>query len=81
MFKFTISKIDDLTDSEPTSVILSFCQRKFLLPYVNLLGLVGLRPITIDSTDCATCVSHLQTGFVTAMLVAGYFIQYSCDFR
>lgn len=79
--RFSQFQIDNLTESEPTSAILSFCQRKFLLPYVNLLGLVGLRPITIDSTECTTCMSHLQTIFVVTMLIAGYVIQYVTNFR
>ncbi|XP_031630461.1 uncharacterized protein LOC116345334 isoform X2 [Contarinia nasturtii] len=73
--------IDYLIDSEPTSAILSFCQRKFLLPYVYILSLVGLRPITIDTSDLVAYLGHIQTVFVVVILTTGYFIQYFSYFR
>lgn len=54
---------------------------QFLLPYVNMLGLVGLRPITIDTSDWSACLGHVQTIIVVALLTTGYFIQYLSCFR
>lgn len=46
-----------------------------------MLGLVGLRPITIDASDWTACFSHLQTFLIIVMLTAGYFMQYLSGFR
>lgn len=54
---------------------------QFLLPYVNILGLVGLRPITIDSSDLVAYLGHIQTVIIVVILTTGYFIQYYSYFR
>ncbi|XP_037042344.1 uncharacterized protein LOC119078748 isoform X1 [Bradysia coprophila] len=76
-----VDVIVDVTESEPTSIVLSFCQRRFLLPYVNILGVVGLRPITVDSSQCSIWFGHLQTLFVIVLLLIGYLIQSFTGFR
>lgn len=72
--------IDEITESEPTSVILRFCKKEFLRPFVCILGLVGLRPNAVDR-DLATLLGHLQSITVLALLLAGYVLQYLSGFR
>lgn len=54
---------------------------QFLLPYVNILALVGLRPITIDASDWIIFLGHIQTVLTVVLLAAGYFVQYFTHFR
>ncbi|XP_058466926.1 uncharacterized protein LOC131439654 [Malaya genurostris] len=72
--------IDELTELEPTSVILRYCKRKFLRPYVCILGLVGLRPNAVD-VDLSTLLGHLQSIIVLVLLIGGYTLQYMSGFR
>ncbi|KAL1397916.1 hypothetical protein pipiens_009372 [Culex pipiens pipiens] len=72
--------IDEITQSEPTSVILRYCKKEFLRPFVCILGLVGLRPNAVDR-DLATLLGHLQSITVLALLLAGYVLQYLSGFR
>ncbi|XP_055621559.1 uncharacterized protein LOC129765355 isoform X4 [Toxorhynchites rutilus septentrionalis] len=72
--------IDELTVLEPTSVVLRFCKRKFLRPYVCILGLAGLRPSTTE-VGCCSLLGHLQSIMVLALLVIGYVLQYLAGFR
>lgn len=48
---------------------------------MNILGLVGLRPITIDSSDLVAYLWHIQTIIIVFTLSTGYFIQYFSYFR
>ncbi|KAJ6649583.1 hypothetical protein Bhyg_04821 [Pseudolycoriella hygida] len=73
--------IVDVTESEPTSIVLNFCQKKFLIPYVNILGIVGLRPITVDSSPCSIWFGHLQTLIFMILLFIGYTAQCFTGFR
>lgn len=72
--------IDDIAD-EPTSAILDYCKRKFLRPYVQILGLVGIRPMSVDTTAFQAFISHLQTVIIFTLLCIGYFLQYFASFR
>lgn len=72
--------IDEITELEPTSVILRYCKRKFLRPYVCILSFVGLRPNAVD-VDLCTLLGHLQTIMVLALLLVGYVLQYLSGFR
>lgn len=54
---------------------------QFLLPYVNVLGIVGLRPITVDSSLCSIWFGHLQTLLIITLLLIGYLIQCFTGFR
>lgn len=72
--------IDEITELEPTSMILRYCKGKFLRPYVCILGLVGLRPNAVD-VDLCTMLGHLQSILVLMLLLAGYVLQYLSGFR
>uniref|UniRef100_A0A1B0DIB1 Uncharacterized protein n=1 Tax=Phlebotomus papatasi TaxID=29031 RepID=A0A1B0DIB1_PHLPP len=67
--------------AEPTSAILEVCKRKFISPYVNLLGAAGLRPRNTDSRDCLTFLGHVQSCIILILLIASYTLQYLCGFR
>lgn len=69
----------ELMFSELNVIILDRFQ--FLLPYVNILGFAGLRPITIDSSDFVACLGHIQTMLMVVVLTTGYFVQYFSYFR
>ncbi|TMW43670.1 hypothetical protein DOY81_011250, partial [Sarcophaga bullata] len=48
-----IIQIDDCqSEQEPTSAILNYCQKKVLRPYVAILSIVGLNPISTDASKC-----------------------------
>ncbi|XP_055535584.1 uncharacterized protein LOC129724603 isoform X2 [Wyeomyia smithii] len=72
--------IDEITEVEPTSVILKYCKRRFLRPYVCILGLVGLRPNAVD-VDLGTLLGHLHSIIVLLLLLGGYVLQYLSGFR
>ncbi|XP_021705968.1 uncharacterized protein LOC5565490 [Aedes aegypti] len=72
--------IDEITELEPTSMVLRYCKGKFLRPYVCILGLVGLRPNAVD-VDLCTLLGHLQSIMVLTLLLAGYVLQYLSGFR
>lgn len=80
-FNLFFKQIDDINDSEPTSAILDYCKRKFIHPYVYLLGIIGLRPNTVDRPDVVTYLGHIQSSIVLFVLVLGYFLQYTLSFR
>lgn len=67
--------------AEPTSAMLNFCKRRFLLPFVHLLGLVGLRPISVEASDWSFWLGHVQSLCVMTVLLFGYALQYVASFR
>lgn len=52
-----------------------------MLPYIHILGIVGLRPITVDATEWTGWLSHLQTVIVMCLLMSGYTLEYLSNFR
>lgn len=79
--KLSFKQIDDINESEPTSAILDYCKRKFIHPYVYLLGVIGLRPNTVDPPDVVTYLGHIQSSIILFVLLLGYFLQYTLSFR
>lgn len=74
--------IDDIeTELEPTSAMLYLCKQRFLRPFVHLLGMVGLRPMSVEASDCSFWLGHLQTLLVLATLLFGYALQFVASFR
>lgn len=67
--------------AESTSAMLHFCKRRFLLPFVHLLGLVGLRPMSVEASEWNFWLGHVQTLCVLTMLLFGYVLQYVASFR
>lgn len=67
--------------AESTSAMLYFCKRRFLLPFVHLLGLVGLRPMSVEASDWSFWLGHVQTLCVLTLLLFGYVLQYVASFR
>ncbi|XP_037820646.1 uncharacterized protein LOC119609783 isoform X3 [Lucilia sericata] len=72
---------DYQNDHEPTSAILDYCKRKVLRPYVAILSLVGLNPISTDTTRCKAYLSYLQCTILIIILLFGYFLQYLSAYR
>ncbi|XP_055600459.1 uncharacterized protein LOC129749510 [Uranotaenia lowii] len=72
--------IDEITEAEPTSVILRYCKGKFLRPYICILGFAGMRPSAIDA-GIFTLLGHLQSFLVLLLLLIGYVLQYWLGFR
>ncbi|XP_065369809.1 uncharacterized protein GrlHz isoform X2 [Calliphora vicina] len=80
--RWNLAQTDDYqNDHEPTSAILDYCKRKVLRPYVAILSLVGLNPISTDTTKCRTYLSYLQCCILVIVLVFGYFLQYLSAYR
>lgn len=52
-----------------------------MLPYVHVLGLVGLRPMTVDAPDWSAWIGHIQTLIVFVFLFIGYILEYLASFR
>lgn len=52
-----------------------------MLPYVHVLGVVGLRPMTVDAPDWSAWIGHIQTLFVIVLLLIGYVLEYLASFR
>lgn len=74
--------MDDVpNDNEPTSAILDYCKRKFLRPYMTILALVGLNPISTETTQLKACLSYLQAMLIMVIICFGYFLQFLVSFR
>ncbi|XP_013113255.2 uncharacterized protein LOC106091318 isoform X1 [Stomoxys calcitrans] len=73
--------LNDDYQSEPTSAILDYCKRTFLRPYMMVLSLVGLNPVSTDITKCRSFLSYFQCFTLIAVLVFGYFLQYLSSYR
>ncbi|XP_037954802.1 uncharacterized protein LOC119684760 [Teleopsis dalmanni] len=73
--------MDDSELTEPTALILNYSKHKFLRPYLIILYIVGLSPISTDLSQCRRVLSHLQTLLIFLLLVFGHFLQYLCSFR
>ncbi|BFG05574.1 uncharacterized protein DMAD_04274 [Drosophila madeirensis] len=68
-------------EHEPTSALLDYCKRKFLRPYVTILTLVGLNPISTDMSNVRACCSYVQALMVLFILLVGYVLRYICGYR
>ncbi|KAI4492013.1 hypothetical protein M0802_010138 [Mischocyttarus mexicanus] len=67
-----------------TSAVLHYCKHKILRPYLRLLGVMGLRPISSDETDHFPryCIlANFHTFQVTVFMCIGYILQYIACFR
>lgn len=52
-----------------------------MLPYVQVLGLVGLRPMPVDAPDWSAWIGHIQTLIVIVLLMIGYILEFLASFR
>lgn len=69
---------------QSVTAVLNFCKQKILNPYLRLLSLIGLRPLSLHPLDTCTCLdilSHYYAIQVIAFVIAGYIIQYMACFR
>ncbi|XP_026469897.1 uncharacterized protein LOC113373839 [Ctenocephalides felis] len=72
------------SESHNTSAVLDYCKCKLLLPYACILGLMGLRPMSIERSATwspTSLLGHTQTAFIGISLLFGYFIQFATCFR
>ncbi|XP_076651860.1 uncharacterized protein LOC143358556 isoform X2 [Halictus rubicundus] len=81
-----MGEITEMPDFEmlSTSAVLHYCKHKILRPYLRLLGVMGLRPMSTD--DSNRCSRHcilvsLHTIQVTIFMCIGYILQYMACFR
>ncbi|XP_060654627.1 uncharacterized protein LOC132790186 [Drosophila nasuta] len=68
-------------EHEPTSALLNYCKRKFLRPYVAILTVVGLNPISTDMSNVSACCSYIQALVILCVLLMGYVLRYLCGYR
>lgn len=73
-------KISEFQETEPTGAILNYCKRRFHRPFVIMLGIGGLKPMTVDS-DWTTVLGHVQTLIILVFLILGYVMQFITGFR
>ncbi|XP_076300023.1 uncharacterized protein LOC143218615 [Lasioglossum baleicum] len=81
-----MGEITEMPDFEmlSTSAVLHYCKHKILRPYLRLLGVMGLRPMSTDDSDrCSPyCIFvNLHTSQVTIFMCIGYILQYMACFR
>ncbi|XP_076633679.1 uncharacterized protein LOC143347913 isoform X2 [Colletes latitarsis] len=81
-----VGEITEMPDFEmlSTSAVLHYCKHKILRPYLRLLGVMGLRPISSDDSDRNSCYSifvNFHTFQVTIFMCIGYILQYMACFR
>lgn len=81
-----VGEITEMPDYEmlSTSAVLHYCKNKILRPYLRLLGVMGLKPISNDDAErCSVlCVfTNLHTFQVTIFMCIGYILQYMACFR
>ncbi|XP_046636007.1 uncharacterized protein LOC124314721 isoform X2 [Daphnia pulicaria] len=84
-----IVEIRDLLEYNPpqpfsTSAVLNYCQRKMILPYTRLLGLLGLRPLLGDFNDqtlALSAINKIHLFLVTCFLIFGYVMQLLTCYR
>ncbi|XP_033201086.1 nucleolar protein 10 lethal (2) 34Fd [Bombus vancouverensis nearcticus] len=81
-----IGEITEMPDFEMlnTSAVLHYCKHKILRPYLRLLGVMGLKPISNDDSQRCTCYcifANLHTCQVAIFMCIGYILQYMACFR
>ncbi|XP_076683993.1 uncharacterized protein LOC143377000 isoform X2 [Andrena cerasifolii] len=80
-----VGEITEMPDFETlsTSAVLHYCKHKILRPYLRLLGVMGLRPMSGDDSDrCSRyCIlTSLHTFQVAIFMCIGYVLQYMACF-
>ncbi|OAD57877.1 hypothetical protein WN48_01415, partial [Eufriesea mexicana] len=81
-----VGEITEMPDFEilSTSAVLHYCKHKILRPYLRLLGVMGLKPISSDDSQRCSCYcifANLHTFQVTIFMCIGYILQYMACFR
>ncbi|KZC14595.1 hypothetical protein WN55_07239, partial [Dufourea novaeangliae] len=81
-----VGEITEMPDFEmlSTSAVLHYCKHKILRPYLRLLGVMGLRPMSSDDSDRFSryCIFvNFHTFQVTVFICIGYILQYMACFR
>ncbi|XP_054011873.1 uncharacterized protein LOC128894253 isoform X2 [Hylaeus anthracinus] len=81
-----VGEITEMPDFEmlSTSAVLHYCKHKILRPYLRLLGVMGLRPMSTDDSDrhpCYCILINFHTFQVTIFMCIGYILQYMACFR
>ncbi|KAG7212659.1 hypothetical protein KM043_012940 [Ampulex compressa] len=81
-----VGEIAEMPDYEnlSTSAVLHYCKHKILIPYLRLLGVMGLRPTSSDDSDHFSryCIlANFHTFQVTVFMCIGYILQYMACFR
>ena len=88
-YTLSFHEIRDLLEYNPpqpfsTSAVLNYCQRKMILPYTRLLGLLGLRPLLGDfneQTIALSAINKIHLFLVTCFLIFGYVMQLFTCYR
>ncbi|CAL7942769.1 unnamed protein product [Xylocopa violacea] len=81
-----VGEITEMPDYEmlSTSAVLHYCKHKILRPYLRLLGVMGLKPMSSDEAERCSflCIfTNLHTFQVIVFMCIGYILQYMACFR
>ncbi|KOC67762.1 hypothetical protein WH47_11163, partial [Habropoda laboriosa] len=81
-----VGEITEMPDFEmlSTSAVLHYCKHKILRPYLKLLSVMGLKPMSSDDSEWCSCyclLANLHTLQVTIFMCIGYILQYMACFR
>ncbi|XP_077298201.1 gustatory receptor-like Holozoa [Arctopsyche grandis] len=67
-----------------TSAVLFYCKSKILYPYLKILAVMGLRPVSLNqihSSRFIRIISHYHTFQISLLICLGYVLQYMSCFR
>lgn len=74
--------IHDTPSHYSVTAVLNYCKSKILKPYLRLLCIVGLRPLsTHENQPCIEFFSYYYTCQVIFFMIIGYILQYMSCFR
>lgn len=66
------------------TAVLHFCKNRIVNPYLRLLSIMGLRPLSLEPPDRCSLLeilSHYYTIQVIGFILLGYVLQYMACFR
>lgn len=76
--------IHDQPSQLSVTAVLHFCKNKIVNPYLRLLSIMGLRPLSLEPPERCSLLeifSHYYTLQVIGLMIMGYVLQYMACFR
>lgn len=77
-----INVVPDSSTHLTVTVVLNYCKRKILIPYLRYLSFIGFRPLLNDQQGIwGKLVNVLYTCLILGVMVVGYMLHYMACFR
>ncbi|XP_057667691.1 uncharacterized protein LOC130900817 [Diorhabda carinulata] len=76
--------VPDSSTHLTVTVVLNYCKKKILIPYLRYLSFIGFRPLLNDqqgSCFCGKLLNFLYTCLIIVVMLVGYMVHYMACFR